>query len=114
MARSAENLAPWYFSQSGLVLFINHRPAAHLFGLASGGVAWLDHGWTEPLVSFHVVHYFKGQLSCTGDQTWSLVTEDGENFRIWADPDGNRPDGDREAAREALIREFDLRLLPDV
>jgi len=106
--------SPGPISASGVVLFVDHRPAAHLFVLATGGIAWVDHGWTDPLVSFHVAHYFEGQLSDTGDRTWLLKTKDGEDFRIWVDPDGNRPDGDRKVAREALIKEFGLLLLPDV
>ncbi len=112
-------MRPGCLSQSGIVLYVENpnvgkRPAAHLFDLATGGVAWVDHGWTDPLASFHVAHYLEGRVSQIDRQSWQLETNDREAWRIWADPENRRPDGGRQLARAAITQEFGILLLPDV
>lgn len=115
----ANEMRPGSRSQSGIVLFVENpnvgkRPAAHLFDLATGGIAWVDHGWTDPLVSFHGAHYLEGRVSQIDRQTWQLESNEREIWRIWVDPESHRPDGDRELALAAITQEFGILLLPDV
>jgi hypothetical protein len=115
----ANEMRPGCLSQSGIVLYVENpnvgkRPAAHLFDIATGGIAWVDHGWTDPMVSFHVVHYLEGQLEQTERDSWCLRCANGQASRIFPDPEGHRPDGYRELARELVKEEFGLLLLPDV
>jgi hypothetical protein len=112
-------------SRQGGLLWIEHpyggnRPMAHVFDLASGGVGWVDHGWTDGLYSGHPCHIMAGEVRAAGDGSWTLTAAEealaGRAIVIRppgrADPDG-MPDGDRTAARRAIEVDLEARLLPD-
>ncbi len=109
-------MSPGEWSRDGNNLFVYHphggiRPAAHVFDIVSGGIAFLDHGWTEPLVSFHVAHYLEGTVT-SARSGWNLETaEDGRVYISseypWASESRELPpDGDRQHAFSVFRREF--------
>jgi len=100
-------------SAAGVLLVIHHpiggrRVAAHAFDLEGGGIAWVDSGWTTNDTG-HTVHAEAGEVTEAGAYGWLLEAGGEEIAIIRYDGDGN-PDGERQAAREALELELGLNL----
>lgn len=109
-------MTPGQASRAGKVLVINHpiggkRIAPHVFDLEDDGIAFIDDGWTAPLVSYHVAHIVEGKVFSLPPgmpRGWCIGSEDGEVL-VEFYPGNARQEGDRQDARETILRNF-----PDV
>ncbi len=106
-------MTPGEASRAGKVLIIYHpiggkRIAPHVFDLEDDGIAFIDDGWTAPLVSYHVAHLVEGKvfsLPSGMPRGWCVGSEDGEVIIEFYS--GNpRQEGDRKDACRTIIQNF--------
>jgi hypothetical protein len=110
-------MTPGQASQAGMVLVINHpiggkRIAPHVFDLEDDGIAFIDDGWTDPLVSFHVAHIVEGKVFSLPSgihRGWCVGSEDGEVI-IEIYPDKLQREGERETARQTIEKSISISL----
>ena len=105
-------MTPGNASEQGAVLIIEHpeggrRVAAHVFDI-EGGIAFLDSGWTDPLVTSHVLHLVEADFS-EFELGWGATRADGEDIFIERHPGKPPQEGSRDAARRAIVEEFPVK-----
>ena len=113
-------MTPGKASQEGMVLIIHHpiggrRIAPHVFDLEEAGIAFIDDGWTAPLVSYHLAHVVQGKILSRryrDQETWCIRSEDGEVV-IDIYPGDARQEGSRENARTTIEQSLMISLPPD-
>jgi hypothetical protein len=107
-------MTPGQASEKGKVLIIEHPEgwrsiAPHVFDLPGGGIAFIDDGWTDPLLTSHPVHIIEDTFF-EFSMGWGATRSDGEDIFIEEHTDAPRQEGSRDRAREELLRVFDISL----
>jgi hypothetical protein len=106
-------MTPGEASRAGKLLIIYHpiggkRIAPHVFDLKDDGIAFIDDGWTAPMVSYHVAHIVAGKvfsLPFGSRRGWCVGSEDGEVI-VEVYPGNARQEGDRDAACNTILIAF--------
>lgn len=107
-------MTPGQTSEQGQLLEIDHpyggrRPAAHVFDLPGGGIAWADHGWSMPQFSGHAFHVLPGEVFVVKPYPgWLLISPTLGDISIELIP--GEPDGDRALAKRQIEADLEITL----
>ena len=106
---------PGQASAAGALLEIHHphgglQYMAHVFDLDSGGIAWVDSGWTDPLAAGHVCHFLAGVVTHNRDG-WCIQSEEDGLINLRPSSRESRTEGERTVARDSLKQQFNLATL---
>jgi hypothetical protein len=113
-------MTPGQASKAGKILVVHHpvggrRIAPHVFDLEEDGIAFIDDGWTAPLVSYHVAHIIQGKVlsrGCRDKEAWSIRSEGGEVV-VDIYPGDHRQEGSREDAKTTIQQSLMVTLPPN-